>query len=83
MSYQKILVDNTICSRRFHVTFDDESTSVDKVELHCPHCNAVVFKASNHPPAIIARDENMIKTAQLSRDLMRTCSFQDPFRTKK
>ena len=77
MSYQKHLVDNTTCSRRFHITFDDEAPRKPRVEVRCHYCNAVVFQAENHPPVTLAREENLVKTSALSEDLMRSCDFQD------
>lgn len=83
MSYQKFLVDNVICSRRFHVTFDDEAKPVERAEVRCPHCSVVLWSAENHPPVTMARDENNVKTTQLSRNLARSCNFQDKFAQKK
>lgn len=83
MSYQKFLVDNVVCSRRFHVSFDDETSPVPHTEIKCPHCNFVQWSATNHPPVTLARDENLVKTTQLSRDLVRECKFKDQFVQKK
>lgn len=83
MSYQKFLVDNVVCSRRFHVTFDDEATPVARAEIQCPHCSHLLWSADNHPPVTLARDENMVKTTQLSRNLVRECDFKDQFVQKK
>lgn len=80
MSYQKFLVDNPICSRRFHCTFDDESKPVAKVEVQCPHCGVTVYEASNHPDVELARDENLVKLTDLSRKVMTECRFKDPFK---
>ena len=79
MSYTKLLVDNTVCSRRFHLTFDNEAPLVAKVEVKCPHCQHVLFRAENHPPVKVARDENLVRTTQLSRNLLKECDFKDPF----
>jgi hypothetical protein len=77
MAYKKILIDNTTCSRRFHVTFDDESTKMPRVELRCPHCNVVVMAENNHPAVALAREENLVKTANLSDNLISDCRFED------
>jgi hypothetical protein len=79
MSYQKFLVDNVTCSRRFHVTYDDEAKTVAKTSITCPHCSIVLWSAENHAPVKLARDENLVKTTQLSRDLVRECEFKDQF----
>jgi beta-xylosidase len=77
MAYKKLLVDNTTCSRRFHITFDDEGTPLDHVELRCQHCNEVIFSEDNHPRAKLARDENLIKKTSLSDHLVTNCAFED------
>lgn len=79
MSYEKLLVDNVVCSRRFHLTFDNEAPLVNKVEIKCPHCQHLVFQAENHPQVKLARDENLVRTTTLSRDLIRECDFKDPY----
>lgn len=79
MSYQKFLVDNVTCSRRFHVTFDDEAKTVEKTSIVCPHCSQVQWTAEDHAPVTLARDENLVKTTQLSRNLERSCLFKDKF----
>ncbi|MCX6124317.1 MAG: hypothetical protein NTV34_06150 [Proteobacteria bacterium] len=83
MSYQKFLVDNVTCSRRFHVTFDDETTPVAKTSVVCPHCSQVLWSAEDHAPVKLARDENLVKTTQLSRQLTRDCQFKDRFSNVK
>ena len=80
MSYQKLLVDNTVCSRRFHLTFDDESKTVPHVEIRCPHCKHILFEADDHPPVTFARDENLLKSTSLSRNIIRECDFKDTFK---
>ena len=80
MSYQKLLVDNTVCSRRFHITYNDEAQPVAHVEVRCPHCQHVLFSEDNHPPVTLARDENLVKSTSLSRFLVRACDFKDNFK---
>ena len=77
MSYQKILVDNTTCSRRFHVTFDDSAEVMPRVELRCQFCDAVIFAENNHPPVALAREENLVKTSSLSENIVTECHFED------
>lgn len=82
MAYQKILIDNTTCSRRFHVTFDDAADVMPRVELRCNFCNAVIFAENNHPPVALAREENLVKTAFLSEHLTTECLFEDTLSKK-
>lgn len=82
MAYKKLLVDNTTCSRRFHITFDDAGEKVPRVEVKCQHCNTVIFKAENHPSVALAREENLVKTSALSENIVRECHFKDTFSVK-
>lgn len=81
MAYNKILVDNTTCSRRFHITFDDEASKVSHTKVECLHCGVVVFERDNHPPVKLARDENLIQATQLSPYRTKPCEFRDTFST--
>jgi hypothetical protein len=83
MSYKKIMVDNPTCSRRFHITFDDEANPVARTEIRCSYCNVVVFSEDNHPQVNLAREENLTKTTALSNRLAKQCDFEDPFRNVK
>jgi len=83
MSYQKQLVDNTVCSRRFHISYDNEGPLLSKVEVQCPHCSQTIFLAENHPAAKLAREENLVRTTELSRTLIRECRFKDPYPAHK
>ena len=80
MGYQKLLIDNVTCSRRFHVTFDPEAPTVPEVKLTCPYCDLTVFSAKNHPPVKLARQENLVQTMNLSDDIIRSCEFSDSFK---
>jgi hypothetical protein len=77
MAYQKILVDNSSCSRRFHITFNDESPKVAKTEIVCNYCSDVVYSLENHPPIKLAREENLAKMNDLSDNVISACSFED------
>jgi len=83
MSYQKFLVDNPQCSRRFHISFDDEAPKVPHTAVKCQHCGVVVFARDDHAPLKMARDENLTKTTELTKELMRECRFEDPFEKQK
>ncbi len=82
MAYHKVLVDNVTCSRRFHVTFDDKDPKVADVTLKCPFCGVVVFAETNHSPAQLARQENLVQTAELSDNIINECRFRDVFSEK-
>jgi len=79
MTYRKVLVDNATCSRRFHITFDDTDSSVSQTKIRCSYCQKVIFEQENHPPAKLAREENLIKTAELSDNIVFGCDFKDQF----
>ena len=82
MAYNKVLVDNPTCSRRFHITVDDEGENKPRVEVNCPHCGVTIFAAENHPEVHFARDENLTKTTRLSDNLITDCKFEDEFSKK-
>lgn len=75
MAYQKILIDNLICKRRFHLTFDDAEKPQPQVEVRCPHCQVSVFARKNHPPVQFAREENLVTTTRLSPLQVGQCNF--------
>ena len=79
MSYKKFLLDNITCSRRFHITFDDEGAVQAKTCLNCPHCGKEVFSAENHPAVHMQREENLVKTVSLSEHTVSGCDFVDKF----
>jgi hypothetical protein len=82
MAYQKLLVDNTTCSRRFHVTFDDKGEKFPRVEIRCQFCDTVIFSKENHPAVHLAREENLVKTSALSENIISECHFKDEFSAK-
>jgi hypothetical protein len=77
MAYQKFLIDNVVCSRRYHLTYDDEAKSQPHVEVKCKACGMVIFSADNHPPVKLARDENLVQTSELSDEIIRKCDMVD------
>jgi hypothetical protein len=79
MAYQKLLIDNVTCSRRFHITFDDKDAKRAHVELKCPFCDVTIFARDNHQPVKLARQENMVQTAELSDTIVNECAFRDVF----
>jgi hypothetical protein len=77
MAYRKTLVDNVTCSRRFHITFDDEAPPAPRVEVRCQFCSAVIFSAENHAPVKLAREENLVKTSALAENIVTECQLED------
>jgi hypothetical protein len=77
LAYVKKLIDNTVCSRRFHITYDDKDKTQAEVKLACPFCGITIFEAQDHPPANLARQENLVKTAELSDNMVYQCNFKD------
>lgn len=79
MAYKKILVDNLVCSRRFHICFDDEGQKEPQVAVKCLHCDAVIYQKADHPTVRLLRDENLVKETDLSSSRSSNCQFQDKF----
>jgi hypothetical protein len=77
MTYKKFEVDNVTCSRRFHLTTDDQAPRLPRVEVKCQFCNAVIFQAENHPAVTLAREENLVKTTMLAETIVTQCNFKD------
>ncbi len=77
MGYEKKLVDNSVCSRRFHISYDPDQAPQSHVRLKCPYCETFIFQADNHPPVKLLRQENLIQTAELSDQIVTQCSFVD------
>jgi hypothetical protein len=82
MSYEKVLVDNLTCKRRFHLTFDSDAPKEDCVTVRCMHCQAVIFEKHDHPPVKLARDENLVTLRYLSAERTKECQFKDPYPQK-
>ena len=82
MAYRKFTVDNTTCSRRFHLATDDEGELLPRVEVRCQFCNVVVFSDENHARVKLLREENLVKTSQLSELILSECHFKDTLSEK-
>lgn len=82
MAYRKLLIDNVVCSRRFHLTYDDEAKG-EKIEVRCPFCDMTIFQSANHPPVTLARQENVITSdTSLANGIVRECHLKDVFTEK-
>ena len=75
LSYRKIEIDNSVCRRRFHIAFEEGQAPVSETKVLCPHCGVTLFEAKNHPPAILSRDENLVKSPDGSRTTLDECLF--------
>ena len=84
MAYQKELIDNPICSRRFHISYDDDKPK-GPVKVKCPFCTTTIFQSDSHSPVTLLRQENLITDVELSDKLVKECTFVDEFslRTQK
>ncbi len=81
MAYRKIVVDNPVCMRRFHLACDDDTAndSHPPVELRCPHCQVVIFTADTGKTVSFLREENLTKVTEFSTQLINECAWQDNF----
>lgn len=76
--YRKIEVDNAICKRRFHIAYEQGQPSLPKQAIDCPHCGVRLWEGENLPPAILLREENLVKSPDGSRPLVTECDFLKP-----
>jgi hypothetical protein len=75
-TYKKIEIDNPICNRRFHIAWEERANAPKgHVRLDCPHCGVTIFERDDFPPAIITREENLVKSPDGSRPLLQHCEF--------
>ncbi len=76
-NYRKIEIDNPICGRRFHIAWEEGAAKiVPETKVECPHCGVTLFKAENHAPAILLREENLVNAPNGSRTQCNECKFQ-------
>ena len=73
--YQKIEVDNAICNRRFHIAFEQGQAKVAHTEINCPHCGVKLWEAHNHVPALLLREENLVKNPDGTNPMVYECKF--------
>jgi hypothetical protein len=75
--YQRIIVDNTKCQRRFHIGFEKNAPLQSHTSIHCPYCDIELFHKENHPEVFLLREENLIQKPDSSADnTMTNCFFQ-------
>jgi len=75
--YHKIEVDNAVCRRRFHIAFETGQAPVKHVKIDCPHCGLRLWEAENHPPALLLREENLVRSPDGSVPLLTSCPFME------
>ncbi len=71
--YKEIEVDNSKCSRRFHIHFDPTAEALEETTIKCPHCEATVLTKKNHQKLYLAREENLVNTPERSSKTMKDC----------
>ena len=75
MKYEKRLIDNATCNRRFHLIYETGSNNNAHVQVKCPNCGVILFDEPNHPPVMLAREENLIKSPDGSEPIIYDCKF--------
>ena len=73
--HKKILIDNAICKRRFHLIYEENSPKPEHVVIKCPHCSVILFEADNHAPVLLAREENLVKSPTGEATIVYECNF--------
>jgi DNA-directed RNA polymerase subunit RPC12/RpoP len=77
--YEKFVVDNVVCRRRFHLVYEKNAETKTRTEVVCPHCDVRLFYAENHPPVFLSREENLIKTPDRTfSTVLTSCKFKNP-----
>ncbi len=77
MTYHKLLIDNPKCQRRFHLCYETGEGQVQaEVRIDCPYCGARIFEKKNHPPVVLAREENLVKAPTGENEMMYECFFK-------
>ncbi|BBH52860.1 MULTISPECIES: hypothetical protein [Fluviispira] len=75
VKYEKRLIDNAVCRRRFHLVYEEGTKNESHVEIKCPHCGVTLFEENNHPTVTLARDENLIKSPDGTQPIVYECKF--------
>ncbi len=73
--YQKIIIDNAVCKRRFHLVYEENSSPREHVIVKCPHCSVILFEQENHHPVLLAREENLVKSPEGDAPIVYECKF--------
>lgn len=73
--HQKIIIDNAICKRRFHLVYEENQMAHEHVIVKCPHCSVTLFEHDNHAPVLLAREENLIHAPLGDVPIVYNCQF--------
>jgi hypothetical protein len=73
--YRKFEIDNVVCRRRFHIAYERGQPNVAHVAVDCPHCGVRLWEAQNHPPVMLIREENLVKSPDGTNPLVYECKF--------
>ncbi len=74
--HKKIIIDNVVCKRRFHLIYEENHSKPEHVVIKCPHCSEIIFENEKHAPVLLAREENLVKSPTGEFPIMNTCRFQ-------
>lgn len=76
IEYKKILIDNAVCNRRFHLVYEEKVENEKHVKIDCPHCGVTLFEKDNHPPVMLTREENLVNAPNgVDAKIMYDCKF--------
>lgn len=76
MKYKKILIDNAVCKRRFHLVYEEGSETEKNVKIECPHCGVTLFEEVNHPHVTLTREENLVNAPTgIGAKMIYKCDF--------
>lgn len=75
VQYEEILVDNVVCNRRFHIAFETGVPNENNVSVQCPHCGVKIFESTDHPPAVLMREENLTRAPTGEEPILTKCNF--------
>lgn len=73
--YKKIMIDNVVCRRRFHLGLEEGGATVSQVEVPCPHCGMILYTAQNSAPVELLREENLVNAPDGSQRTLNECHF--------
>jgi len=77
IDYKKILIDNTVCGRRFHLVYEQGGLLEPEAKVNCPHCGITLFQEHNHPAVTLTREENLVcAPTGVESKLLTACDFK-------
>ncbi|MES2615718.1 MAG: hypothetical protein V4591_09915 [Bdellovibrionota bacterium] len=75
VEHKKILIDNSVCKRRFHLVYENNPAVQEHVVVKCPHCSVTLFEQDSHSPVTLAREENLVYAPTGDAQILSTCNF--------